>query len=113
MEPVTIREVAEDNKNMSAVPHNSLERFSFRVEPKKKQIIERAAAARGLTLTDFAIMTLYREAKEILRTEHVLVLDDADRDAFLQALENPPTPTAKAIRAAKRYRETRERGDLG
>lgn len=96
---------------MSAVPQ-SLERFSFRVEPEKKQVIERAAALRGLTLTDFAILTLYREAQEILRSEDVVVLLDEDRDAFLAALDNPPAPTPKAIRAAKRYKDGKSRGDV-
>jgi len=68
---------------MSAASQAS-ERFTFRVEPEKKQLIERAAAVRGLSLTQFAILTLYREAQEVLRTEHVLVLSDEDRDAFLR-----------------------------
>jgi uncharacterized protein (DUF1778 family) len=97
---------------MNAVPHN-LERFSFRVEPGKKQLIERAAVARGLSLTDFAIITLYREAKEVLKTEHVLVLSDDDRNAFLAALDNAPAPTPKALRAAKRYKDAKARGDIG
>lgn len=88
------------------------ERFSFRVEPGKKQLIERAAAARGLSLTDFAIQTLHREAAEVLRTENVLVLSDADRDAFLTALDHPPAPTAKALRAAKRSKAAREKGEI-
>lgn len=96
---------------MNAMPQG-MERFSFRVDPEKKKVIERAAAARGLTLTDFSILTLYREAKEILKTEHVLVLSDEDRNAFLAALDNPPEPTDKAIRAAKRYRDAKSRGDI-
>lgn len=98
--------------NIPAVPQASLERFSFRVEPKKKLAIERAAALRGLTLTDFAIATLYREAQQVLKTEHVLILSDEDREAFLSALDNPPAPTAKALRAAKRYKEAKKNGDL-
>jgi uncharacterized protein (DUF1778 family) len=96
---------------MSAVPQ-ALERFSFRVEPDKKKVIERAALVRGLTLTDFAILTLYREAQEVLKTEHVLVLSDEDRDAFLAALESPPAPTPKALRAARRYKDAKSRGDV-
>lgn len=88
------------------------ERFSFRLESEKKQLIERAAAIRGLSLTDFAILTLCREAQEVLRSEHVLVLSDADRDAFLAALDNPPAPSAKALRAAERLKAARIDGDI-
>jgi uncharacterized protein (DUF1778 family) len=92
---------------MSVVPQDSLERFSFRIEPKKKQAIERAAVLRGLSLTDFAITILYREAQQILRSDEALVLDDSDRDAFLAALDNPPAPAPKAIRAARRYKQAK------
>ena len=88
------------------------ERFSFRLEPDKKGKIERAAAVRGLTLTDFAITTLLREAEEVLRDAHVLVLSDADRDAFLDALDNPPAPTEKALRAAAQYKAARAAGTV-
>ena len=95
----------------TATPQNK-DRFSFRLEPDKKGKIERAAAVRGLTLTDFAITTLLREAEEVLRDEHVLVLSDADRDAFLDALDNPPAPTAAALRAAAEYKAARSSGAL-
>lgn len=96
---------------MTSIPQAS-ERFSFRLEAEKKNRIERAAAVRGLTLTDFAILTLMREAEEILRTEHILVLSDKDRDAFLAALDNPPAPNAKARKAAAKYKKARRDGEL-
>lgn len=96
---------------MPVVPQ-ATERFSFRLEPEKKSIIERAAAARGLSLTDFAVQTLVREAQDVLQNEQVLTLSDADRDAFLKALDNPAPPTAKALRAAGRYKAARVRGEI-
>lgn len=68
------------------------ERLNFRLSREKKDAIERAAAVRGLSVTDFAVLTLYREAQEVLRSEQVTVLSDRDRDSFLAALDNPPKP---------------------
>lgn len=88
------------------------DRLNFRLEPQKKRAIEQAAALKGLSVTDFAVMTLYREAQEVLKEEQMLVLSDRDRDAFLAALDNPPAPNEKALRAAKAYKEARAKGTL-
>lgn len=88
------------------------ERLNFRLEPQKKRLIEQAAAIRGLSVTDFAVTTLYREAQEVLSSEQSLLLSDRDRDAFLAALDRPPAPNAKALRAAKRYKDARAKGSL-
>ena len=88
------------------------DRLDFRLERQKKEMIERAAAAQGLSVTDFAVLTLYREAQEVLRKDEVLVLSDADRDAFLAALDNPPAPNAKLRRAARRYKQAKANGTL-
>ncbi|HZL35840.1 MAG TPA: DUF1778 domain-containing protein [Tepidisphaeraceae bacterium] len=97
---------------MPAVEQTLSERFDFRIDPSKKRIIEKAAAAKGLTLTDFAILTLYKEAQEVLKSEHVLVLSDRDRDSFLKALDAPPAANERAIAAAKRYKTARQKGEL-
>ena len=96
---------------MENVADNS-ERINFRLTPKKKQIIERAALVKGMTLTQFAIVTLIREAHEVLKSDHILVLSDEDRDKFLAALDNPPAPNAKLLKAAKAYKSAKADGRL-
>ena len=88
------------------------DRLDFRLERQKKEMIELAAAAQGLSVTDFAVSTLYREAQEVLTKDQVLVLSEPDRDAFLAALDNPPAPNAKLRRAARRYKEAKASGTL-
>ena len=95
---------------MSATP--AAERLNFRLDPQKKRLIEQAAAIRGLSVTDFAVTTLFREAQEVVTSEQSLVLSDRDRDAFLAALDRPPAPGARALGAAKRYKEARAKGSL-
>lgn len=81
-------------------------RFSVRVDPKDKQLIEEAAHLSGFrTLSSFVAATMVRAAKEIRREElhrtqeefayGVRTLSDFDRDTILNLLENPPEPNEK------------------
>jgi uncharacterized protein (DUF1778 family) len=95
-----------------AVSSPTQQRINFRVDSSKKQTIERAAAIKGLSLTDFAVTTLVREADHILRQQEVLTLSDRDRDAFLHALQRPPKPSGRLLRAAAAYRKAQAHGRL-
>jgi uncharacterized protein (DUF1778 family) len=88
------------------------ERINIRLEPSKKDLIERAAALRGLTLTQFVILTLCEEAKQVLSNDEILVLSDRDRDAFLKALDNPPAVNQRLRKAAEDYKARRSNGQL-
>ena len=44
-------------------------------------------------------------ARRILEEHERMVLIGADRDAFLDAVMNPPAPTGKLVAALKRHRE--------
>jgi uncharacterized protein (DUF1778 family) len=78
--------------------------MNLRLEPSKKRVIEQAAAAMGLSVADFAAMALYERAREVLHAEQVLVLSNRDRDLFVSALDNPPTPNEKLRLAARRFK---------
>ncbi|MGH7125935.1 MAG: DUF1778 domain-containing protein, partial [Stellaceae bacterium] len=58
-------------------------------------------AISGLTAGDLA----YEGARRVLDEHERMVLTGADRDAFLDALLDPPPPTAKLIQALKRHRD--------
>ena len=81
-------------------------RFSVRVDPKDKRLIEEAAHLSGYrTLSSFVAATMVRASKEIRREEMMRLqeeqafaartLSDSDRDTVLDLLENPPKPNAK------------------
>lgn len=76
------------------------ERLELRVSPSAKQLIQRAMAVSGLTAGDLA----YEGARRILDEHERMVLVGADREAFLEALLNPPEPAEKLVAAVKRYR---------
>ena len=86
-----------------------LERFAARIQPEEKRMLERAAKLTGRKLTDF-VMRSARDAalQAIERYEHLTLIDPRDREAFVDAMLNPPTPSARLRAAARRYREATE-----
>jgi uncharacterized protein (DUF1778 family) len=77
------------------------ERIELRVASSVKDMIQRAMAVSGLTAGDLA----YEGARRILEEHERMVLTGADRDAFLQAVLNPPEPADKLVAALRRHRD--------
>lgn len=77
------------------------ERIELRVAASAKELIQRAMAVTGLTAGDLA----YEGARRVLDEHERMVLTGSDRQAFLDALSNPPAPTKKLVAALKRHRE--------
>ncbi|MEA2601700.1 MAG: hypothetical protein QOF89_2692 [Acidobacteriota bacterium] len=76
------------------------ERLELRVAPSAKLLIQRAMAVSGLTAGDLA----YEGARRVLDEHERMVLIGADREAFLDALRNPPEPTEKLVATLRRHR---------
>ena len=76
------------------------ERIELRVAASAKELIQRAMAVSGLTAGDLA----YEGARRVLADHERMVLLGADREAFLDALLNPPEPAEKLVAAVKRHR---------
>jgi uncharacterized protein (DUF1778 family) len=79
-------------------------RIDFRISPEAKAQIERAAAAMGRSLTDFAKEALTQKAKAVLDEREVVQLSDRDRDIFLQLLDADPAPNAALEAAIEHHR---------
>ncbi len=71
------------------------ERLELRVTPSAKEVIQQAMAVSGLTAGDLA----YESARRVLDDHQRLLLAGADRDSFLQAIENPPMPSDRLVAA--------------
>ena len=76
------------------------ERIELRVAASAKTLIQRAMAVSGLTAGDLA----YEGARRVLDEHERMVLMGADRDAFLEAVLNPPEPSEQLIGALRRHR---------
>ena len=76
-------------------------RMELRLTPSSKKVIDRAVSLSGLAAGDLA----YDAARRILEEHHRLALQDADRDAFIEAITNPPRPAPRLIAALTRHRK--------
>ena len=71
-----------------------------------KATIEKAAARLGQSVSDFAVSTLVREAREVNREHDVTELSDRDRDIFVSILDDPDArPNEALAAAAERYKK--------
>ena len=77
------------------------ERIELRVGSSTKALIKRAMEVTGLSAGDLA----YEGARRVLAEHERMVLTGADRDAFLDALRNPPEPSERLVAALRRHRD--------
>jgi uncharacterized protein (DUF1778 family) len=81
-------------------------RLNFRLAGELKKTIEEAAAQMGQTVSDFAVSTLVRTARRILRDQQVTRLSERDRQLFVEMLDDQSTkPNRALVKAANRYRK--------
>lgn len=90
---------------MPTVERSSAARLNFRLPLEIKERIENAALVSGVSVTDFAITALANTADEVLEKQQRRVLSNADRDIFLEMLENPPQPNEALKSAVKGYKK--------
>jgi uncharacterized protein (DUF1778 family) len=81
------------------------ERTEARLLPEQKKRIERAARLKGLSLSDFIVQHADEAAIKTIQLHTTWTLENRDRDVFVQALLNPPEPSARMKAAVKRYKE--------
>jgi len=94
-------------KIMSTVTRNDA-RINVRLSSELKQTIEEAASALGQTVSEFAISTVVREARQVLQEAQITRLSNRDRDDCLTALNAiDAKPNAALKAAARRYGKLR------
>jgi uncharacterized protein (DUF1778 family) len=81
------------------------ERLEARLTPAQKQLIERAAALRGTSVTEFVVVSAQAAATSAIKDFEVLSLRDEAREVFINAVLNPPAPNKSARSAAERYKK--------
>jgi uncharacterized protein (DUF1778 family) len=82
------------------------ERLEARISKEQKELFQRAADLQGQTLTNFMITALQAAAMKTIQEHEMTILSDRDRQIFVEALLNPPSPSAKLQAAAIRYKES-------
>jgi uncharacterized protein (DUF1778 family) len=80
-------------------------RFDMRLTEELKRRVEHAAELRGATVSSYVKTVLSQAADMDIQNHKLANLTLADREAFAQAIINPPDPSAKSVQAAKRYKD--------
>ena len=75
---------------------------NLRVRDERLALIDRGAAIRGVTRTEFVLRASEAAALEALNERPVIVLDDEAYDDFLAALDAPDRPSARLREQAAR-----------
>ena len=81
------------------------ERLEARITPEQKEMLERAAALEGTSLTDFVLHSAQQAAEHVIRDREHLLLDMQASAAFVDVLLNPPVPNPALRAAAQQYRQ--------
>ena len=87
----------------SAVGKEKEARIEIRVDRTSKELMEKAAALLGQTLSSFVVSRMVSDAREIIDAHHRTEVSLADWERFHDILANPKSPNAALKRAARRY----------
>lgn len=80
-------------------------RIDLRVTQEQKELLERAAALKGVSLSAYTLFYVLPAAEQEVGFHERLVLSNRDRDLFMSVMENPPELKGKLKSAIKKYRE--------
>ena len=86
--------------------NNKNDRIDVRVSSDVKQLIEKAAQYRGLSISAFATSVLVENAKQVIEESNTISLSERDQEIFIQALDR--APGTSLVRAATRYKSLNE-----
>lgn len=76
------------------------DRLGFRIDEQTKSLIERAAQLERRKVSDFCVNAIADAARQTIAQHETMLLSDRDREAFFEALINPPEPNERLVRAA-------------
>lgn len=95
-------------KRKQPLPASRRDRFEARLHPDVKSLLQRAAAIRGSSLTDFVLSSAQEAAQRTIREHDVITLSVRDSEHLAQLLLNPPEPSDNLRAAARRYADAVE-----
>lgn len=81
------------------------ERLEARVTKYQKDLIERAAAIQGRSVTDFLLSSVQDAAQKAIEDHQRIQLSIRDAEAFVEALINPKPVNERLKETIRRYRQ--------
>jgi uncharacterized protein (DUF1778 family) len=89
---------------MSETASTNSARLNLRLNPAAKRRLERAAAFEGKTVSSFIVSSALATAERMIREHETMMLSRRDAEAFLDAILDPPKPSAKPRNAIEEHR---------
>jgi uncharacterized protein (DUF1778 family) len=80
-------------------------RLEARLTDEQKNLLQRAAALTGRSLSDFIISSAQEAAMRTIHDYELIRLTADERTAFVKALLNPPAASGRLKKAAKTYKQ--------
>lgn len=80
-------------------------RLDLRVTLEQKELLERAAAIKGVSLSAYTLSHLLPVARQDIDSHEKLILSNRDRDLFMSVMDNPPELKGKLKSAIEKYRD--------
>lgn len=84
------------------------DRLEARLSPEMKALLQRAAAIRGSSLSEFVLTSAQEAAQRAIREHDVITLGVRDSEHLARLLLNPPEPSERLRAAARRYADSVE-----
>lgn len=91
---------------------NFSSRLDVRMHSESKKLIEKAAHLLGLKPSDYARITLEKEAKRVLEDSYSIKLTERDWNRFVQILDEEAMPNEALLNAAAQYEEDIKTGRI-
>jgi uncharacterized protein (DUF1778 family) len=82
-----------------------VERVEARLKPEQRRRIEHAATLKGTSLSDFIVGSADDAATRTIQEHETWTLTDKDRDVFMNAFLNPPSPSSRMKSAVARHKK--------
>ena len=79
-------------------------RLEARITPDLQALLKRAAALEGRSVSDFVVTAAREAAEQRVEQAQVMRLSLEDQRAFVEAILDPPEPSASLRRAFRRRR---------
>lgn len=84
-----------------------IERLDVRLVPADKELVEKAAAVQGQSVSAFTVSTLREKAQEVLSKAQATQLTRRDMELFSKILDAENAPNAALRSAARRLKSAR------
>ena len=82
------------------------DRIDVRVSKEQKELFRYASELRGFkSLSEFVIHCVFEESSKIIKDNNLIVSTLEDKERFVEAILNPPSPNANLKRAQLNYKK--------